>query len=109
MEISDLLIENETNRLLAQTLNEVKRLGLTLEAYLNSVGKTPESLRQETAKQAEETLKIEFALAEIAEKEKISVEPQEIDAFIQKSGNEKAKKALEGQRYYLASILSNYL
>lgn len=105
IEIPDLLIENETNRLLAQTLDEVKRLGLALETYLSSVGKTPEGLRQETQKQAEETLRLEFILAEIAEQENVSVEPKEIDAFVQKTKDEKAKKALESQRYYLASLL----
>lgn len=104
-EIPDLLIENETNRLLSQTLEEIKKLGLTLESYLSSVGKTPEILCQEYQKKAEETLKLEFILAEIAEKEKISVEPSDIDEFIKKAPDEKTKKSLEGQRYYLASVL----
>ena len=105
VEIPDLLIENETNRLVALTLEEIKKLGLTLNSYLSSVGKTPEILRKEHQKQAEETLKLEFILAEIAEKEKISVEPAEIDEFIQKAPDEKTRKALAGQRYYLASVL----
>lgn len=104
-EIPDLLIENETNRLLSQTLEEIKKLGLTLESYLSSIGKTPEILRQEYQKKAEETLKLEFILAEIAEKEKISVEPSDIDEFIKKAPDEKTRKSLEGQRYYLASVL----
>jgi len=105
IELPDLLVENETNRLLAQTLGEIKRLGLTLESYLTSVGKTPETLRQEHQNQAEETLKLEFILAEIAEKEEVSVEPPEIDEFIKKAPDDKTKKALEGNRYYLASVL----
>lgn len=105
VEISDLLVENETSRLLAQILEEIKKLGLTLDSYLSSVGKTPEILREEHQKRAEETLKLEFILAEIAEKEGISVEPSEIDEFIKKAPDEKTKKALEDQKYYLASVL----
>ena len=105
VEIPDLLIENETNRLLAQTLEEIKKLGLTIDSYLSSVGKTPEILRKEYQKQAEKTLKLEFILAEVAERESISIEPQEIDDFIKKAPDEKTKKALEGRRYYLASAL----
>jgi len=72
---------------------------------LSSVGKTPEILRKEYQKQAEKTLKLEFILAEVAERESISIEPQEIDDFIKKAPDEKTKKALEGRRYYLASAL----
>lgn len=105
VELSDLLVERETERLLAQTLEEIKKLGLTLNSYLLSVGKTPEILRKESRKKAEENLKLEFILAEIAEREKIEVEEQEIEDFIKKSPDRKTQSVLKNQRYYLASLL----
>src|SRR3972149_10554055 len=47
MEIPDLLVENEVNRSLAKLLDEIKALGLTVEQYLSSVGKSVEQLRNE--------------------------------------------------------------
>lgn len=103
--IPQILIESEVDRLLAQTLDEVKKLGLTLDQYLSSSGKTPETLRYESTLKAENDIKLEFALLKIAEEEKITVEEKEINDAIQTSKSEDEKKNLESNRYLLASIL----
>jgi FKBP-type peptidyl-prolyl cis-trans isomerase (trigger factor) len=100
-----ILIEQETDRLLSQLLNDIKKLGLNLDQYLASTNRTPDNLRQEYAKRAEEDMRLEFALQKIAETEKITVEPKEIDEAIQKSKDEKEKAHLENNRYMLAAIL----
>ncbi|MBI2049544.1 hypothetical protein HYT32_01405 [Candidatus Roizmanbacteria bacterium] len=103
--IPEILIENETDRLLSQTLDEVKRLGLTLDQYLSSTGRNPQGLREEYKKKAENDIKLEFALQKIAESEKITVEEKEIEEAILKAKNEDEKKNLQSNRYLLASIL----
>lgn len=105
VEIPELLIENEVNRLLAQTLDEVKALGLTLEQYLSSAGKTPDSLRVEYTQKAMNDLKLEFVLDKISEEEKITVADKDIDEAIEKTQDPKAKASLAAQRYLLAVIL----
>jgi FKBP-type peptidyl-prolyl cis-trans isomerase (trigger factor) len=105
VELPELLLENEVNRMLAQTLDEIKKLGITLDSYLVSTGKTIETLKKEYRDQARKTLKLEFILAEIAEKEKIVVGNQEIEEFVKKAPDEKTRKSLSGQKYYLASLL----
>jgi FKBP-type peptidyl-prolyl cis-trans isomerase (trigger factor) len=104
-EIPTILVENETDRLLSQTLEDVKKLGLTLDQYLSSTGKNPKQLREEYAKKAENDIKLEFALLKIAEEEKITVEAKEIEEAIKASKSEDEKKNLESNRYLLASIL----
>lgn len=104
-QIPAILIEQETDRLLSQLLNDIKKLGLNLDQYLGSTNRTPENLRQEYAKRAEEDMKLEFALQKIAETEKITVDPKEIDEAIQKAKDEKEKAHLENNRYMLAAIL----
>lgn len=99
------LVEQETDKLLSQLLNDIKRLGLNLDQYLASTNRTPDNLREEYSKRAEEDMKLEFALHKIAETEKISVEPKEIDEAIQKAGNDEEKARLESNRYMLAAIL----
>lgn len=104
-QVPAILIEQETDRLLSQLLNDIKKLGLNLDQYLASTNRTPDNLRQEYAKRAEEDMKLEFALQKIAETEKITVDPKEIDEAIQKAKDEKEKTHLENNRYMLAAIL----
>ena len=105
VKIPEILTDSETERLLSQTLDEIKRLGLTLDQYLASTGRNPEGLRLEYRKKAENDIKLEFALRQIAEEEKITVEEKEIEEAIQKAKDENERKHLTANRYLLASIL----
>ena len=71
VKIPDILVENEVSRLLSQMLDELKKLGLTLDQYLESRKTDPEKLRLEYKSKAENDLKIEFILRKIADSEKI--------------------------------------
>jgi len=103
--IPSILVQQEADRFLSQTLDEIKRLGLTLDQYLQSTGKKPEDLRREYESKAASDMKLEFALQKIAEEEKIQIEPQEIDEAIQKAKSPEEKAQMEQNRYLLASIL----
>lgn len=105
LEIPDLLVESETNRLLAKLLDETKALGLTLEQYLSSVGKSPEQLRNEYTQKAANDLKLEFILDKIAEVEKITVTPEEVENAIQKTEDKKTQETLRQNSYFLASVI----
>jgi len=105
IKIPEILIEREVERLLAQTLDDIKKLGLTLDQYLSSTNKTPQVLRDEYKKKADSDIKLEFALQKIAEVEHITIEEKEVDEAIQKAKDEKERKHLESNRYLLASIL----
>jgi len=103
--IPKVILEQEVDRLLAQTLEEIKKLGLSLEQYLGSTGKTAADLRAEYEKKAEGDVKLEFALQKIAQKEKITVEEKEIDEAINQAKTDAEKQNLMSNRYLLASIL----
>lgn len=105
IKIPDLLVDYEVDRLLSQTLDEIKRLGLTLDQYLSSTGKNPEALRDEFKEKAINDMKVEFALQQIAEVENITVEPKEIEEAIQKAQSEQERQHLEANKYLLTSIL----
>jgi len=105
VKIPKVLIEQEVDRLLSQTLDEIKRLGLTLDQYLASTGKTPEQLRVEYAQKSENDIKLEFVLQKISEAEKITVEEKEVDEAIQKAKDPKEKENLTQNRYMLTNIL----
>lgn len=105
IKIPKIITDQETDRLLAQTLDEIKKLGLTLDQYLASTQRTPQALRQEFEQRAQNDIKIEFALQKIAEEEKLTVTEAEINEAILKAKDEEERKNLEANKYLLANIL----
>jgi trigger factor len=104
-EIPVILIEEEVNRQLADLVDQTKLLGLTVEQYLRAKGKTIEDIRKEYNKQAENTIKIQFILMEIADQEKITVEEKDFEKAFSSVKSEAEKEKLTKDRYYLAHIL----
>ena len=105
VEVPAILVEQETDRLLSQLLDDVKRLGLSLEQYLGTTKRSPEDLRNEYAARATNDIKVEFILQTIGETEKIAVDPKEVEEAIQKAKSPEEKQNLEANRYLLAGIL----
>lgn len=105
VEVSDLLLENEVARKLSELLEQTQKLGLTVDQYLSSTGKTAESIKEEYRRQAQNNLAVEFILRAIAEAEKIAVSPEEIDKAVSEAKTEEEKKALTARKYLLAGLL----
>lgn len=103
--IPSLLTEQEVNRSLSDLIDQTKKLGMTVEQYLSSTGRTAATIREEYEQQAKRTLTLEFALEDIADKEGILVSDDDIDTVVKTAKTEEEKKSLTAQRYYLASIL----
>ncbi len=80
--IPHVLIDEEVDAKLANLLNRLETLGLSLENYLTSIKKNPQTLRDEYATQAKETLQLELLLDHIAQKEAIEITDQEVEDFI---------------------------
>jgi FKBP-type peptidyl-prolyl cis-trans isomerase (trigger factor) len=104
-EISDLIVEEEVNTRLSRLLDDIQRIGLTAEAYLKSKNTTMEQLQARVRQETEETYKLEFVLAEIAEKEKITVEDKDLEALFTHITDEKERKAAQQNAYFYASVL----
>lgn len=105
VELAPVLVEDEVKRRLSQVLDEVKKLGLTLDEYLKNAGKTAEELREEQREKAEETLKLEFILNKIAEDEDISVTDADLKKALDEVKSEEERKKLECNSYFLAMLL----
>lgn len=105
VQVPQVLLDQETDRLLSQLLADIKRLGLSLDQYMASTKRSPEDLRGEYAKRAEDDIKLEFVLQKISEVEKITVDPKEVDEAIEKAKDPAEKQNLEANKYLLASIL----
>lgn len=105
IELPDLIVEEETNKLLADLVDQTKKLGMTVEQYLMAKGSTSDQIQKEYRSQAERTLTIQFAIAEIADKEQITVSQQDIDELIAKAEKPEERERLKRESYYLAHLL----
>lgn len=82
IKIPKVLIEEESNLRLSQLLARLEKLGLTLEGYLASIGKTPQTTREQYEEQARRTIALELILDKAASLENIKIEESQIEAAI---------------------------
>ena len=80
--ISKVLINEEVNSRLSKLLERIEKLGLSLESYLASVGKTAQVLRQEYETQAKSAIALDLILTKIAKEEKIEIDKKDIDSAV---------------------------
>ncbi len=85
LNIPKVLVEEEVNSRLSQLLEKIEKLGLNLDSYLASIGKTPQSLREEYAKQAHDTISLDLLLTKVADEEGIAIDDKMIDEAIKVS------------------------
>lgn len=78
-EIPKPLIEEEVSRRLSDLLQRIEKLGLTLEAYLTSIGKTADAIRKDYEEQAKEAIRFDLILGKIAVEEKIEASKEEVE------------------------------
>lgn len=107
VDIPHVLIDYEVQRMLSSLIDQVRSLGLTVDQYLSSQGKTAEGIQKEYHKIAERNLKDEFILTEIANAEGIKVSEKDIEEAIEATPDENAKSNLKEKRgrAYLEDVL----
>ncbi|KKS37274.1 MAG: trigger factor [candidate division WWE3 bacterium GW2011_GWF1_42_14] len=105
-DVSEILLEDETDRLLSRFMDQAQSIGLSLDQYLKSQNKTGEQLRNEYTKIAENNIKAEFVLSELIKKENIEVSDEEIEEMIKAAGDPNLVKSEDPmQKLYIKSIL----
>lgn len=105
VEISDLIIEEELNARLSKLVDDVQKIGLTMDSYLASKGISMDELKKQYSKEIEGVHKLEFLLGEIADQEKIEVKPEELTEIFGKITNEKERQQAEQNAYFYAAVI----
>ncbi|MDO8504092.1 MAG: trigger factor [bacterium] len=82
IQIPKVLLDEEVNNRLSGLLDQIQKLGLTIDQYLSSTGRTIEKLREEYQTQAAAVIKLELALNRVAEEEKVQVTEAEVEQII---------------------------
>ncbi|MBU1200751.1 hypothetical protein KJ953_04470 [Patescibacteria group bacterium] len=83
--VPSILIEREVDNSLSRLVQQTESLNLDIKTYLKSVGKTAEQIKQEYFQKAENAIKIDLILSQIAQDLKVNVTEKEIDSFAKTS------------------------
>jgi len=107
IELSELLINEETDRLLERFISQIRGLNLNVEQLLQAQGKTYDDLLVDHKKIAENNIKSEFILNEIIKAEKLEATDTEIEEFIKNLGDENLQKQFEApsEKWYIKGII----
>ncbi|HLB60209.1 MAG TPA: trigger factor [Patescibacteria group bacterium] len=103
--IPAILIKAEVDRRLSVLVDELAKLGLTIETYARSKNLTPQQIRQNHEQEMRTTVALEFILEHIADKEKVTIGKDEIDRMLNKLEDEKERESLAKNQYLVADLL----
>jgi trigger factor len=103
--LSDLIIEEQLNQRLARLVDEIQKIGLTVDQYLKSTNITIEQLKNRLKDEISTTYKIEYILLEIADKERITVDNTDLEKLFSNIKDDKEKADAKANSYLYASIL----
>lgn len=104
-DISDLVLEEELQSRLAQLVDDVRKIGLTVESYLKSKNLTMDELKARYQKEIAEMYQLEFILLDIADREKIQIEQAELNVLFESIKDEKERANVAQNSYFYASVL----
>ncbi len=105
IEVSELVLDEEIQRKLAKLVDDIQKVGLTMDSYLKSKNLTKEQIQAQIRREVEDSYKIEFLLQEIADKENISVDKADLDKIFANIKDPKEKEQVENNAYYYAALL----
>ena len=97
VELPEVLTQDELNRMLVSLQRRVADMGLLLEDYLKSQGKTLDQIKNEWRAQAEKNVRMELGLADIARAENVIISDQDLQAEIDKIQDQRIKQQFTSQ------------
>ena len=86
-------------------LDEVQKIGLTIDGYLKSKNTTMDDLKAKYRHEIDETYRIEFILNEIADLNNIQVDQKDLDKIFENIKGEKEKEIALQNSYFYASVV----
>jgi trigger factor len=105
VELSEVIIEHEIEHRLSKLLDDVQKIGLTIDSYLSSKGLTKEALQEQYRKEILEMYAVEYALSKIGDEEKISVDDSDLKAFMESIKDQKNQEIIQQNLYFYATML----
>jgi trigger factor len=114
MEIPDVLLEGETDKMMAEFEQNIAQMGMTMESYLANIKKSKEDLRKDWQEAAIKRVRAALALREIAQAENIKIDAKEIEeemnkvlAYYKNTGSMEKDVDMERLYSYTKGVLLN--
>jgi len=95
IDLPEVLIEQELKEMEQSMEAQFKPLGVSFDDYLKHQKKTRDDLKKEWKPQAEKSVKLEFALSEVAKSENIMITDEDINKVLSTVSDEKMRQELE--------------
>lgn len=107
IELPEILVEAELRKMMAEMSDNISRMGLKFDKYLEHIKKTEDDLKKEWRSDAEKRVKIQLILNKIAITEKTEISDDEVDKNVEAimSQHKEAKK--ENVEIYVRMMLMN--
>ncbi len=106
-DLPDVFVDSELEKILAQLKDDVARFGRPFAEYLAKIGKTEEALRAEFKEQAEKRARLQLALNELAEREKIEADEAAVDEEMKHALQHFPDAKPDLLRIHIATVLRN--
>lgn len=107
MELPQIMIDAEVDQVLHSMKNDIARMGMTFEKYLESVGKTEEDIRKDLQGDGEKRARLQVLVASIAKQENLHPEEERIQKEIELIRKHYPEANEESARGYVETILTN--
>ena len=107
VELPNVLVESELDRMVAQLKHDVTQFGGKYEDYLEHIKKTEEMLRLEWKSEAERRAKVQIIMNEIAIKEKLAPSEEEVAAQVAQARSQYKDVDEERLTGYFSQVLQN--
>ncbi len=107
LDVPEILIEIETDKILARMESDITQMGLKFEDYLKHLNKSKEDLRKEFKDDAEKKAKLSLILNEIAKIEKIVADEIEVEKEVAHLLEHYKEADPERARMHVESVLIN--
>ncbi len=106
VEVPEILVDDELNRILIRLNSELEKQGRTLEAYLAEEKLTIDGLKDKWREQAAKNVKISLVMDTIGREEKVQVSKEELDAALSgvNQTNLSADQKRDLENYLVTSI-----
>ncbi|MBL7045459.1 MAG: hypothetical protein ISR99_00250 [Parcubacteria group bacterium] len=105
--VPEILIEHEVDRMMAQMKEDVAKTGSTLDKYLEQISKTEEDLRKDWRESGEKRAKLQLILNAIGEVEHIHPEKEDVDKQVELIMKDVKGAKEENVRAYVDMTLTN--
>lgn len=107
IELSELMVNEETDRLLERFISQIRQLNLNVDALLKAQNKSYDDLLADHKKIAENNIKSEFILNEVIKDQKLEASEDEMVEFASNLGDENLKNQLlnTSEKWYLKAMI----